>query len=271
MCYRAPHQPIHMYFGPASIHLAVAHLERPEATAVHLVTQLLGRFRQTEFVVLDFGCLSEMRRAWGGLRAAQGFHVFFRPWSEHNSSELGTAYVCRRLRPPKRITGVLHPCCVALSPYEVHAHRQTFSQDAKHIYVTLDPPYFGPASHGSYRNLHMGLTSPVAALGRVDRMRPRWDRLHRLAAWEGKWKDGTVLNDGRDLCFHLRRKLVIPKAPGRADRELGAFQRYATACLQHFDAQATVIQRAWRRAISDPSYLLCRRRLLNEWACLEQG
>lgn len=47
--------------------------------------------------------------------------------------------------------------------------------------------------------------------------------------------------------------------------EYGELRTFCLAVLMHVDHQARVIQRAWRRSISDPSYAVCKKRLLKEY------
>lgn len=202
------------------------------------------------------------------LAGAQGRAALPHPLSKlgkrTTETDHDTAYVFRQSVLPRCVTGVLQASVLQTEGEQaVHLHRQLFTRDTKNVYITLDPPYLAllpPYPAHPYLHVSMGCLHGVAWLGKVDRMRPRWDRVHRAA---GKLHAITV-NDGKDMCFRLHRKMVIPLGQSMG-REVGAFQRYATTCLEHFDAQAAKIQQAWRRAISDPSYLVCRRRLLAEW------
>jgi hypothetical protein len=54
--------------------------------------------------------------------------------------------------------------------------------------------------------------------------------------------------------------------PSRAGRESVAIERLISLIEHDASRAATVIQRAWRLAVSNPAFAVCRRRLLAEFA-----
>lgn len=128
-------------------------------------------------------------------------------------------------------------------------------------YITFDPPLLIPA----HRDEHIAIFTPHPSIKLNSA--PRWNKLRKVSRGT-EYKLFTF-----EGSFSLRHYMVIPTTPPDPDHayadELCAFHKYATSLRNHANHSATIIQRAFRRAISDPHYVMCRRRLLSEFESLQ--
>lgn len=141
-----------------------------------------------------------------------------------------------------------------------HQHRQWISVEDNVMTIVFDPPVIFP-SHNAH-DVTVKLRSPYFEMQpRECGMYPRWDKLCLYPEY-----DHLVVGcspSSAKVCKELL--IVIGNYYERYIEEHILFRDYAKTMKDVLDVYAKKIQRAWRRCISDPSYYVCRERLLREF------
>jgi type III secretory pathway component EscU len=72
--------------------------------------------------------------------------------------------------------------------------------------------------------------------------------------------------------YIIRKKMKLSLGPSKNDeKDYKEYQTYARQILHYLNNRARLIQRSWRRCISDPMYKVCRERLQNEYQDMSAG
>jgi hypothetical protein len=141
-----------------------------------------------------------------------------------------------------------------------HTQYLYFTPDT--TYIQFDPPIFYSRHHNDQDDLWVDMKNPFAETYTHPKLRhlPRWDKLNRK---------GCIRIQEHSKCT-IRYCMIIPNTPNRYyPEETGVFIEYANATKKAIDdalnKNASIIQRNWKRAVSNPDYSVCRKRLLREF------
>lgn len=149
------------------------------------------------------------------------------------------------------------------SRFVTHQHTQHITWNDKALTIYFDPPV---CFLDAYMDLHIEMFSSIADLQPLKSgLYPRWNKLECYDVAE---KDNFLFVEQCKRYYSVRSYMTISHSimePGQYTRELNQFRAYAQQIMSYYDAKATLIQRAWRRCISNPAYAVCRQRLLQEF------
>jgi hypothetical protein len=141
-----------------------------------------------------------------------------------------------------------------------HTQYLYFTPDA--TYIQFDPPIFYARRNNNHCDLGVDMKNPFTETTThpvVNRL-PRWNKLSNK---------GYISIPNMDECV-VRYCMIIPNTPNSYyPEETGMFIEYANATKKAIDdalnKNASIIQRNWKRAVSNPDYSVCKRRLLREF------
>lgn len=238
---------------------------------IALLRQLIGRFKHINCFVIDQMPSSSRKEVFKVLSTINFIHVVF-----HEKA----VYMIRKHNICDFVDGVLRKSMFRFRDYYGKQgdcldfpHTQHIQMDHKNdvMYLTLDPPIFYKTHNGGGCDLPLELCCEAAKthiLPDYCHHFPRFNKLVYCMRDSHNWNcKGVCLPTSHALV----RKLILPMSmsdsiyPTRLYKEeMTEFINYAKNVRAYVNGKALIIQRAWRRAISDPTYTLCRRRLLNE-------
>jgi len=216
-----------------------------------LVQQLLGRYRTRNIVLAH--CPRALIKV---LNSMPTHHVHIK----HSMAIIG------RIQHHKTYHGILRKCSITLKNQETIHHDQIIQVHENDVYIYFSPPLVYDSNKLS-GDLATRITSQVATCGDPQtHWKPRWNKLELCTNYSEKTK---IIYTSPHYKVRQKMKISLRPLPCKYDgykEEYAEYQTYARQVLFHFDLQAKRIQRAWRRAISDPAYTICRNRLTKEFS-----
>jgi hypothetical protein len=227
----------------------------------HMLDQIGGRFKDARFIV--FKNLTQYKLS-----------VSSTMWNAHVLDNTYTTVFTRKVQDPYPFDATFHNVQVILQKdrygrwdlndafiYSVTL-RVRFREER--TLITFDPPLMHEANMDDEPVVIVTPTIKLPPKFLVSP--PRWNKLRHLE--ENKFYDTHI--NGK--LMSLRYYMAIPTRPdtGCYKKEVGMFQEYATALRRRADDAASLIQAAFRRAMADPGYRMCVKRLMSEFDALSE-
>ena len=214
----------------------------------YLLEQLLGRFKTYKCVnvtAYDDETLLEK------LKKSRGLKIIV------NNRNI----VIGRYDYPKIYAGVINNCMIRLANKYTISHKQIIQVTKDDIYINFDPPLMYNLS-GMSGDLSTYIKTPVAICGDpVIHWRPRWNKLSFCVDYDNQ----TYVHGSPTYVLRKKMKISLGPSKGGYEEDYKEYQSYARQVLHYLNNRAKMIQRSWRRCISDPSYKVCRKRLQEEY------
>jgi hypothetical protein len=207
----------------------------------YFINQLLGRFKTRKFIVIQ--------GKWN-----DNFLNILKNTKNITINVQNSDIIIKRCDYPKIYHGVIGNCTIDLIQ-----HKQIIQITKDDMFIYFDPPLIFEKG-----DLSALIITPVAICGDVNaNWKPKWKKLEMCTGYA---ETKTYIYGPKT--YIVKSKMKISSGPSKYmgyENEFKKYQRYAKQVSHYLNNQAKRIQRAWRKCTIDPSYKICRDRLMREY------